>query len=103
MSERAYVKSKQAGITVKHINPSFKYKFQDEPIEMKIEHAEFLVKDNPGTFEIVKGYKPSNPSEPLWTNMSKDELLDYTAKKGIEADYSMTKKELIKIIEEANK
>lgn len=33
-------------------------------------------------------------------DMSKDELLDYTAVKGIEADYKMTKKELIKIIQE---
>jgi len=30
--------------------------------------------------------------------MNKDELLDYTAKNNIEADYSMTKKELIKTI-----
>ena len=99
-----YVKSSHNGIEVKHYNPTFKYLFESEPLLVRTDDADFLVEDNPAMFSIVKGHKPNDSTEEaLWTNMSKDELLDLTAKQNIEADYSMTKQELIKKIEEANK
>ena len=55
--ELVMVKSKQPGVIVRHRgNPSFEFKFEDEPIEMMQETAEFIVKNNKG-FDIVKPKK----------------------------------------------
>jgi hypothetical protein len=42
------VRSKQPGVVARHFgNPSFEYRFDEEPIEMMSNIADFLVKDNP--------------------------------------------------------
>jgi hypothetical protein len=81
----------------------------DEVKDLDEKHAKLLVENKYGgdivpqpsvhcfkyvdkvTIAEVKGPEPEKDDI---EHMNKDELLDFTAKEGIEADYTMTKKEL---------
>lgn len=103
--KQVYVKSNQIGVIIQHYKPTFKYRFEDLPLLVNEVDAEFLVKDNPAMFSIAKGYKPPKETTKVpgidLDKASKDDLLDYTAKHSIEADYSMSVMELRKKIMEA--
>jgi len=49
--KKVLVRSKQLNVLVKKTSPSFRYRFNDVPVEMPLEHAEVICKSP--MFEIV--------------------------------------------------